>query len=404
MKSVTVHLLFGLAFALALLSGCDQRFSIGPLLELAKQQHRTTPVGDTSYVEIYPPWGGFESPRAIIVGNDQLIYVADYDKNEIVMLDAGGTVLKRDHSIMHPISLVQNSKLDLYVGAETIAPNGIDTIGAIYRIFRGRFDTTYISRIDPVIGPLGDTTITRVRRDTSYFADHDLPNAHRRVVLQEPGRPHRRYPGIGILPGTAYLVARTGPDNTSFVDPDTRILRFNRGDTLITPLGDLVTRPSGGTAITDIRYVTGIMVFPASSDFILTQSTDGVVFGAIWMTFTNTIDFQGWLPRYDPANGAQRSTDFIRPYMYQNASAVAYDKKRREIFIVDSKLDSVLKFNQKGQFRAESFGQTVTSSGQFPGLNSPMGVAFSNDCTLYIADTGNKLVRRFRLSIQTSCN
>src|SRR5260221_1476913 len=137
MKSLRLKLFFTLAFVF--LSGCEQRFPIGPLLELAKQQHRTTPVGDTAYVEIYPPWGGFESPRAIIVGNDQLIYVADYDKNEIVMLDAGGTVLKRDPTIRHPISIVQNSKLDLYVGAETIAPNGIDTIGAIYRIFLVRF-------------------------------------------------------------------------------------------------------------------------------------------------------------------------------------------------------------------------------------------------------------------------
>jgi hypothetical protein len=404
MRPASVKILFGLAFALALVAGCEQRFPIGPLLELAKVQKRTTPVGDTSYVEIYPPWGGFGSPRAIIVGNDQLIYVADYEKNEIVMLDAGGTVLKRDPTILHPISIVQNSKLDLYVGAETIAPNGTDTIGAIYRIFLVRFDTTYISRIDTVIGPLGDTTTIPIRRDTSYFADHDLPHAHRRIILQEPARPHRRYPGIGILPGNAFLVARTGTDNTSFVDPDTRVLRFNHGDTLITPIGDLITRPSGGTAITDIRNVTGLMVFPASSDFILTQSTDGVVFGAVWMVFTSTIDFQGWLPKYDPANGAQRSTDFIHPYMYQNASAAAYDRKRREIFIVDSQLDSVIKFNSKGQFRPESFGKSITSSGQFPGLNSPMGVAFSNDCTLYIADTGNKLIRRFRLSIQTSCN
>lgn len=404
MKTSTSKILLGIAFGLALVAGCERRFDIGPLLQLANNQRQTTPVGDTSYVEVYPPWGGFESPRAVLVGNDQLIYVADYGSNEIVMLDAGGTVLKRDASIMHPVSIAQNSKLDLYVGAETIAPNGTDTIGAIYRIFLARFDTTYVSRIDTVIGPLGDTTITPVRRDTSLFADHDLPAAHRRIIWQEPARPQRRYPGIGILPGNAFLVARTGTDNTSFVDPDTRVLRFNRGDTLITPVADLLTRPSGGTAITDIRNLTGIMIFPSSSDFILTQSTDGVVYGTVWMIYMNTIDFQGWVPKYDPANGAQRGTDIIRPYMFLNASAAAYDRRRREFFIVDSKLDSVLKFNQKGQFRSESFGRSLTSSGQFPALSSPMGVAFSSDCTLYIADTGNKVIRRFKLSIQTTCN
>src|SRR6267143_1341797 len=392
-------LLFGLLLSISM-AGCEKRFDLSTL----PNPQQVPTVGDTSYVEIYPPWGGFESPRAILAGNDQLMYVADYDRNEIVMLDAGGNVLKRDSRIMHPISLAQNSKLDLYVGGEVIAPNGTDTIGAIYRIFLVRFDTNYVSRIDTVIGPFGDTTITPIIRDTSYYAGHDLPNAHHRIIWQEPGRPERRYPGIGILPKNAFIVARTGPDNTSFVDPDTRLLRFNKGDTLITPIGDLVTRPSGGTAITDIRYLTGIMVFPSQFDFVLTQSTDGVVYGAVWMAYTSTIDFQGWLPKYDPANGAQRGVDIIRPYLFENASAAAYDRRRREIFIVDSKLDSVIKFNQRGQFRSESFGKKLTSSsGQLPGLNSPMGIAFSGDCTLYVADTGNKLIRRFKLSIQASC-
>jgi hypothetical protein len=403
MRPVSAILLVFIALVLGLVAGCESRFPIDPLLQIASNQRTTTPVGDTSYVEVYPPWGGFESPRAVIVGNDQLIYVADYGSNEIVMLDAGGTVLKREQ-IMHPISIAQNTKLDLYVGGETIAPNGTDTIGAITRIFLVRFDTTYVSRIDTAIGPLGDTIITPIRRDTSYFYDHDLPNAHRRIIWQEAGRPQRRYPGISFLPGNAYLVARTGNDNTSFVDPDTRLLRFNKGDTLITPVGDLITRPSGGTAITDIRYLTGLMVFPSSSDFVLTQSTNGIVYGAVWMTYFNNIDFQGWLPKYDPANGVQRGTDFIRPYQFLNANAIAYDRRRREIFIVDSKLDSVFKFNARGQFRTESFGRALTASGQFRALNSPMGIAFSSDCTLYIADTGNKVIRRFKLSIQTSCN
>src|SRR5207247_2817362 len=134
-------------------------------------------------------------------------------------------------TILHPVSIVQNTKLDLYVGGETIAPNGVDTIGAIFRIFLVRFDTTYIASIDTIINPAtGDTTITPVRRDTSYFYDHALDVARTTIVWQEPGRPQRRFPGIGMLPGNDYLVARTGPDNTSFVDPDARVLLFNRGD------------------------------------------------------------------------------------------------------------------------------------------------------------------------------
>jgi len=319
-------------------------------------------------------------------------------------LDASGSVLKT-RTILHPISIVQNSKLDLYVGGETIAPNGVDTIGAIYRIFLARFDTTYISRIDTIINPsTGDTSITVVRRDTSYYANHDLDSAHMRIVWQEPGRPQRRFTGIGILPGNGYLVARTGPDNSSFVDPDARVLLFNEKDNFITPIGDLITRPSGGTAITDIRDPTSILVFPSSRDFVLTQKSEGMAYGATWMIYLSTPDFQGWIPKYDPSKPEQRGSDFVRPYRFQNAVGIAFDRRRREFFIVDSQLDSVIKFDRNGRFKTESLGKYKTQSNIFRGLKHPGGIAFSNDCTLYIADTGNKVIRRFKLSTQTTCN
>lgn len=400
MKPLIVHILFVLIVLLFVAGGCEQRFDLSQLPDPGQ----AVSLGDTNYVEIYPPWVGFESPQAVLVGNDQLLYVADHDRNEIEMLDAGGTVLSR-RSILHPTCLAQNSKLDLYVGGETIAPNGVDTIGAIYRIYLARFDTSYISRIDTVInGSTGDTLVTVTRRDTSYFANHALDRAETRIVWQDAARPGRRYTGIGIIPDNGYLVTRTGPDNSSFVDPDSRVLLFNRNDLLETPLGDLVTRPSGGTAITDIRNLTGIMIFPSSRDFIVTQSSDGIAYGAVWMVYQSTADFTGWLPKFDPSRADQRGTDFILPNRYQNATSAAFDRRRREIFIVDAQLDSVVKFNRNGQFRSESFGSAKSKSDLLPGLNNPRGVAFSNDCTLYIADTGNKIIRRFRLSTQTTCN
>jgi len=392
------YILLASLFVLLLLAGCEKRFDTSVL---PNPQSVTNP-GDTSYVEVFPPWGGFDDPRAIMVGRDQLIYVADYGRNEVVMLDAGGTRLG-SKSIPHPVSLAQNSLLDLYIGGEAIAPNGVDTIGAIYRVSLARFDTTYVARYDTVINSFGDTTIIAVRRDTSYFFNHKIDSAHTKVAWKEASRPHRRYVGIGIMPDNGYLVARQGPDNTSFVDPDSRVLRFNGGDTLITPLGDLITRASGGTAITDIRTLTGLMVIPSTRHFVLTQTTDGVVYGAVFMLYSVNPNFEGWLPAYDPANPAQRSTDFIRPYRYKNAVAATWDPRRQAIFVLDAELDSVSKFNLRGEFRQESFGRYLTSHSGFPGLDHPMGIAFSNDCTLYISDTGNKVIRRFKLSTQTQC-
>ena len=389
---VTIYILF--------IGGCEDRFDRGSL----PNPTQVTNPGDTSYVEVFPPWGDFGSPSAVMIGNDQIIYVCDYEKNEVVMLDAGGTVLTK-RSIPHPVCIAQNSKLDLYVGGEAISPNGVDTIGAIYRIFLARFDTVYVAGYDTVI-QFGDTIVTPVYRDTAYFANHHLDSAHTRIVWEEPGRPNRRFRGIGIMPDNGFLVARYGPDNSSFVDPDCRVLRFSATDTsdvFVTPIGDLITRGSGGTAISDIRYLTGIMIFPGTKNFLLTQKTDGVVYGAVIMTYTKNAIVDGWSPTYDPSDPATRGADIIRPYRFQNAVAAAYDKKRREIFVLDAALDSVMKFSNTGRFKQESFGRYITSSENFPGLNSPMGIAFSNDCTLYIADTGNKVIRRFKLSIQTQC-
>jgi hypothetical protein len=390
-----IFLILVILVSAIVIGGCEQK--ITPPTPVQDSGGR---LGDTSYVEIFPPWGVPGTPTAILIGNDQLIYIADYENNQIHMMDAGGTILL-SKNILHPVALAQNSKLDLYVCAETINPKTLDTMGAIYRINLVRWDTIYIAgiRIDTL---LHDTSY--VYRDTSYFYSHNLVEAHTRLIYSEPARPQRRFVGIGILPGNGFLVARTGNDNSSFVDPDARVLRFKSNEEFETPIGDLVTRASGGTAITDIRNPTGIMLFPSSSDFILTQNSSQDAFGAIWMAYFETNDFRGWLPKYDPAKSSQAGIDFIRPRRFLNATAAAYDKRRREVFIVDSELDSVVKFSSTGQFKSESFGKSNTEKNGLPALSHPRGVAFSSDCTLYIADTGNKMIRRFRLSTQMQCN
>ncbi|MBI3195656.1 MAG: hypothetical protein HYZ34_14490, partial [Ignavibacteriae bacterium] len=169
-----MKLIFSTAiFALLLItviSGCDVKFDTSVL----PNPNENSTQGDTSYIEVTPPYGGFETPVSVVVGNDQLIYIADYDRNEIVMMDAAGVILNR-RSIPHPVSISQNLKLDLYVCGETMARNGKDTIGAIYRIFLARFDTT--------IGG----------NDTSLFINHDLEHAPMYIVRKEAERPKRRY-------------------------------------------------------------------------------------------------------------------------------------------------------------------------------------------------------------------
>lgn len=351
--------------ASALMGGCTDKF------DLATVPSGGYPfAGETTYVEIDPPWSGFNQPRSILVGNDLLFYVADYGGNRVVMLNTAGQVMKT-RSFLHPFAIAQDSRLDLLVSAELIQPGG-DTAGAIFRVHVVR------------------------DRQGNFYGHALFEIAPVETVWIERSRLGRRFPGITVLPNNQYLAIRTGPDNSSFVDPDARVLLFNKGDTLITPLGDLVTR--SGSGITDINQPTNIISFPGKRDFILTQSSEGIVYGAVWMVYQFSADFEGWLPKFDPSKPEDANIDFVRRGRFTYAAAAAVDRRKGDIFIVDSALDSVFKFDSRGRFRKESFGDRLAATERYrDGFTRPQGAVFYEK-TLYIVDTGNNVVRLFRLS------
>jgi hypothetical protein len=343
--------------------GCQQRYDLSSLPSAAN----LPAVGDTTYIQ-KGVWEGFNHPRMILYGSDQLFYICDTDSNRIVLLNTAGQIMSVRSGILHPISVGQDSRLDLIIGAETLEPSTGDTIGVVLRL----------KLVD---------------------ANHDLAVAHIDTIWKEPARPLRRFVGVGILPNDEYLILRNGPDNSSIVDPDSRVLRFRyvhvnataRKDSFITPLGDLQSGVGG--AITYVNHPTGMATFPGSADFILTQETDGIQYSVVWMVYSKTNDFDGWLPKYDPSVPEQRGTDIITPNRFASARGVGIDRYRRDIFIVDAQQDSVVKFNSRGRFKVESFGAKT------PGitLRGPQSAAVAEN-TLYICDTGNNRIVLYRLS------
>ena len=344
-----------IATFVAFIAGCTKPYPYAPIQALERAQFTTN---DTVYLEITPPFTGFNQPTALLIGNDNLMYVANSGNNMIVMMNIAGTVLG-EREVLEPTAIAQDLRLDLMVGGVIAKPSG-DSVGAIFRI-----------RLVPV--------------------SHQIAEAEIDTVWKEDSHPARRFVGFAMLPDNQYLAARTGPDNTSFIDPDTRILRFSSDDHFITPVTDLAT--GTGTGITYVNQVTGMSAFPNSHDFIVLQSAQGVAYGAVWMVYENQPDFEGWLPKFDPSNIAQASVDFIRPNRFVDPTGVAMDNKRLDIFIADPAQDSVFKFNSKGGFRMESFGSFATN-GQ---MKRPTGVAFF-DKTLYVSDAEANCVFRFKLS------
>lgn len=343
-----------LLVGLSIFVSCSEKF---PLAQLTQSQIPIT-VGDTTYVEIVPPFEGFNEPKAILVGNDLLLYVADTKNNRVVMMNVAGQILA-SRPILQPISLAQDLRLDLLVGGMVVEANG-DSVGAIFRI-------------------------------KLVNEQHDLATAELDTIWKEPAKPKRRFVGIAVMPDNKFLVARQGPDNSSFVDPDTRVLTFLATDAFLTPLVDLVTR--AGSGITDINRPTSMTAFPNSKDFVILQSSEGIAYGALWMVYHLEPNFEGWLPKFDPAQADQRFIDFVRPNRFLAPSGVVIDPRRRDIFIADAVLDSVIKFDSRGRFKRESFGSFQTGGR----LKRPSGVAYF-DRTLYVLDSQENKIFRFRLS------
>jgi hypothetical protein len=341
---------------LFLVAGCQEKFDLATLPQ---------PVDvaiDTSYVLVDPPFPGFTGAEDVMIGNDQLLYVADTRANRIVMMNRAGQFMS-ERSMLHPRSLGQNSRLDLLVGGEIVAANG-DTAGAIFQL-----------------------------RLVSASADsaHRLEVAPIETVWVELARPARRFPGLTVFGDNSWLAVRDGPDNSSIIDPDARVLLFDQNSVFVTPVPAFSTRP--GTGITDIYHPTGIASFSGTKDFVLTQSIEGVAYGALWMVYQNTSDFNGWVPRFDPSNPVDAYVDFLVPYRYILPEAVTIDGSRREVFIADVQLDSVFKFTSRGKLKSESFGFVRTGGA----MQQPSGLAFFEH-VLYVLDRKSGQILRFRLS------
>ena len=344
------------AAGLVSLGGCQEKFDLATL----PQQPDT--VIDTAYVPISPAFAGYAGAEDIMIGRDQLLYVADTRANRIVMLNRAGDVMST-RTMLHPRSIAQDTRLDLLVGGEIVAVNG-DTVGALFRL--------HLVSTDPAIA-------------------HRLDRSPIDTVWRELAHPVRRFPGVIAFGDNEYLVVRDGPDNGSFIDPDARVLWFDKSDRFITPLSALNTRV--GSGIVDMNHPTSIASFPGVRDFVLGQSSQGITYGGLWFVFQRTSDFEGWLPRFDPSRPEDFNVDFIRPNRFLRPEAVAVDPVRRDVFVADAGLDSVFKFNNRGSFRTESFG-AVRSGGT---MRRPTGLAFFEK-VLYVldGDTGNIL--RFRLA------
>jgi DNA-binding beta-propeller fold protein YncE len=353
-----IHTYFVLIF---IISGCGEQLD---LLQFPINQPPPV-IGDTVYIPQYPILTGFNDPTDIYVGNEPLLYIADKDNNRIVQMDLAGGIVSYSNFILKPRKIAQDRYYDLLVLAsviDTIPPNILDTVDAVFRF-----------KLQPNGGILAG-----VRPGVVFKSNQPTPL---------PGN-HGKFTGIAVFSNNYYLVARSGPNNSSLIDPDNAIFKIDKYDNTQPVPFRLSGFETIGQGLLSLQKVSAIAAFQNNNtDFIYTQDFTDAVFKIQWVTFDYVDEI--YLPKFTPED----NVDLLRNGLVSQPEDITIDNSGN-IYVIDSYKDSLYKFSSLGRLKSESFGGEGNSPTQF--IN-PTGVAFFYR-TLYICDTGNNRVIRYILS------
>ena len=309
---------------------------------------------DTIFIKLNPDWEGFNHPEDIIIGREPLIYVADTDNDQIVMLNLDGQRLS-SRSIKHPVAIAEDYKLNLIVCAE------FDTLGQTF---------SAVYKIDLVA------------------SNHDLTTAPIKRILPQTSdlnKPDRKYTGAAVFYDNSYLISRTGPNNSNLIDPDNSLLRFEIKNDGITDIliGRVPLLSPTSTGILSVNNVSCIKSFNKRNYDIVVNLVGENSFKTQWFSYVSSQDFTGYENNLTPA-----ASDLMNPGFFSKPQGSEIDPSGN-IYVAETSRDSVYKFN--------SFGDLLIGFGGPLVFSEPYAVAFF-DKILYVADRGNNKIQRFILS------
>ncbi|MFQ5604829.1 MAG: NHL repeat-containing protein [bacterium] len=298
------------------------------------------------------------APEDIFTGLDRLLYVADTGNDRVIMLDKSGRVQGISQPLESPLAIGQDSHLNLLI------VNG----------------SRYVFRIDLV--------------------------AQNHLISQAP----IDTVATGASSASFTAVAAFGAKGEFYVTDSSsnRIFKFDHNDGTLKPTifpGTGVGTANVPTGITSFLIPTGnLSTIINEEGFVFTQI--GEVFKLQWLRGGNV------LPPFTPVISPSDNVDFFNHFKDDSRDGildylpedVAVDNSQR-IYVIDSKADSVFVFNRNGEFLRDrneisilSFGGTGDGDRQF---RNPRGIAYldvDDDQVLYVADTGNNRIVRFKLS------
>lgn len=420
------------------LAGCDALFGSksDETTEEIFDEGQTDPtlIDDVGYVPLNPFYtegvgGPFQSPVDVYVGYDEFIYVADERGLHVLDL-AGRPQFLLDQVEGQPLrdvtAIVQDRRLDVYVaarrdttvaGAECPSSGGGEAcdLAVVYRV-RGL--TTGSPRVVDILWhPFDDGS----RRFTRF----ESPDVYATGASDEDAE----FTGVAVLADNRLYVTRRGPVNTTATgrpsqafSPFNAFLQYTAEGEYIQYVRALTPdRPS----LLSAYYPSDVVTFvgppqrasiPLSEDFLLALAPPAgepdPTYGVVSVQVVETPD--GTEYRVDAARlGAASNPDagdgaLFEAGQFEAPTSLAYAADQTGyLFVLDAGKDSLFVFNQNGiegvapppgagssrPVRA-SFGGSGAGPLQFSG---PQGVAYYDEI-VYVADTGNGRISRFRLN------
>ena len=397
--------LFGLCF-----SGCKDYFGEKTSLDFIDKpvfQDR-----NIAYVPILPVLDNFSYPTDVLAGFDELIYVVDEGREEIVQLDQSGNILQR-LSVPGVTAVAQDRKLDLLVIGtfDTILKvqvNGnprdsLFSLSCVYRINQRRGGFLRLGLADPKLAVLNPF----YSKSTFTFNDAEV-----------------RFTSIATLHDNSYYIAQDGPQSSD----DKVILIASEQyaeqlglpnileDDFITPI--IVQAPTGfereyfknPSGIVSLAQPPQAFNMNQSRDFIFASKSDETALKVQYISFVESTDGSVYNVEALIEGDTSQADGFLyTPNRFSSPEGLAFTGDGTNyIFVVDSEKDSLYQFTNTGlegikppaaatsqKHILASFGGTGNGIGEF---NEPMGVAYQSRI-VYVADAGNGRILRYRLTI-----
>jgi len=409
--------------------GCDNIFGTkdNSTTEEIFEEGRIDPTLEQTdgYAALTPFWGDFDAPTDVYVGFDGFVYVTDAEG--VHVLDRADLSPRRTIELPGAVGVTQDRLLNVYITArydtvvsELPGERGEQTwnLPAIYKIknLNGAGEITYV---DTLIHPFSDnsrgtTALEQFRLDRSRPDNDELVE----------------FTGVGVLRDNNIYVSRRGPRNNLNVieAPDNTVLEFvqelENGEKTgkmdnsnqfqaLSPGTPSLTSAINLSDITTFANPPQRDVFPENRNFLMSQgaSNQNIAFRVLQVNVVETPSGTEFQP-----NQAflERDTSSTSGFLYEEGKfedpaglAIAGDQTNY-IFVIDRAQHKLYQFKPNGEEGIDpppaavdrtrnlivSFGEQGNGPRQF---NSPSGVAYFDEI-VYVADTGNNRIARYKLT------